>query len=115
TSVLHRAAGTDAPVQAQMLASGGAGRGTAVAALVGLCLSGAGAGVYCATGRVSPAVDALAGARAPRTASARRDARPEPRPPPATTRPRRAAPGEFGGDSTSGGFGGGSGSGEFSP
>jgi RNA polymerase sigma factor (sigma-70 family) len=73
--VLHRVTGSDAATSVQ-LASGGGGRGPAVAALLGLCLSG-GAGTYCVATGVLPDPSRLV-----------RDAKPQPDPP----RERASAP-----------------------
>jgi RNA polymerase sigma factor (sigma-70 family) len=45
--LLHRLAGSDVATSVQVATSSGAGRGAAVAALLGVCLSSVGAGTYC--------------------------------------------------------------------
>jgi RNA polymerase sigma factor (sigma-70 family) len=45
---LHRLSGSEVATGVQLAAGSGGGRGMGVAALIGVCLSGAGAGTYCA-------------------------------------------------------------------
>jgi RNA polymerase sigma factor (sigma-70 family) len=47
-SALHRLGGSDMATGVQLAAGSGGGRGMGIAALIGVCLSGAGAGTYCA-------------------------------------------------------------------
>jgi RNA polymerase sigma factor (sigma-70 family) len=52
--LLHRITGSDLVTSIQVTTSSGGGRGAAVAALLGVCLSGVGAGTYCAATALLP-------------------------------------------------------------
>ena len=74
---LQRLGGSDVVAGAQLAGASGGGRGMGVAALVGLCLSGAGAGTYCAmTGALPGSPAAIVREAEP---TPRRDARRAPR------------------------------------
>jgi RNA polymerase sigma factor (sigma-70 family) len=53
-ALLHRITSSDLVTSAQLAASTGGGRTAAVAALIGVCLSGVGAGTYCVTTALLP-------------------------------------------------------------
>jgi RNA polymerase sigma factor (sigma-70 family) len=52
--LLHRISGSDLATSIQVASSSGGGRGAAVAALLGICLSGVGAGTYCVATALLP-------------------------------------------------------------
>ena len=89
----HRLLGSDVATGAQLSAGAGGGRGMGIAAILGVCLTGAGAGTYCAvTGTLPDPVgivrqqgDADREERAERRAAAATRRRRAPRPPRTTT------------------------------
>jgi len=54
-NLLHRFSGSDVAASVQIASTSGGGRATGVAALIGFCLSGVGAGTYCVATLVLPA------------------------------------------------------------
>lgn len=92
-SLLHRITSSDLVTSAQLAASTGGGRTAAVAALIGVCLSGVGAGTYCVATALLPDPPIVA-ARRPATEhespSSRRVPSRRPTPPPAS-KPRTMA------------------------
>ncbi len=53
-NLLHRFSGSDVATSAQLAAGSGGGRVTTIAALIGVCISGVGAGTYCVATLVLP-------------------------------------------------------------
>ena len=89
-ALLHRIANSDFVTSAQVAASTGGGRTAAVAALIGVCLSGVGAGTYCVATALLPDPP-MVKAEQPATKNGSRPHRPHDDPPP-HDRPGRPSP-----------------------
>jgi RNA polymerase sigma factor (sigma-70 family) len=85
---LHRLGGSDVATGVQLSAGSGGGRGAAIAALIGVCLSGAGAGTYCIVTDTLPSPTALVRPADPdRDRTKPRRSRTAPTPAPTSTPP----------------------------